>query len=169
MKKSVIISVIVLAVIVSIFAYLNRSALGNKIENQKNSTLTIKYDGKEDKMDLSFIKSLGVEKFEANLKKDGKAPVKHEYTGVDMKKILEAKKINLTGKTTLTASAVDGYSSAININEIEKGKNVYIVYMVDGKQLKSREDKGDGPFIMLIRQDQFSQRWCKYLVEVSLN
>jgi hypothetical protein len=169
MKKPIVITIIVLVFVVGIFAYLNKQSIGDKIQDQKNSILSIKHDGKEEKIDMTFIKSLGEENFEANLKKSGKAPVKHEYTGVDLKKIIEAKKISLSGKSTLTATAVDGYSSAINIDEIEKGSNVYIVYKIDGDLLKSNEEGGDGPFMMLIRGDQFSQRWCKLLVGVELN
>jgi hypothetical protein len=45
---------------------------------------------------------------------------------------------------------------------------VYIVYAIDNKPLGKKEDGGAGPFELVIKNDPFSQRWCKFVSEVEI-
>jgi hypothetical protein len=61
---------------------------------------------------------------------------------------------------------VDGYAVALTSNEVLQDDNVYLVFEKDGKQMKGKKRGGSGPYQVIIRQDQFSQRWCKFVTEI---
>lgn len=167
--KKIITVLLVLAAIVGVTAYLNADGLDKKKEMQKNALLTIKVNGEEVKtINMEFIKELGEEEFNANLKTNGKAPVEKTYTGVPLIKVLQACNIDMEGKTQVIAKAVDGYISALKMEEVLDEKNVYVAYKEDGEFLGTKENGGSGPYKVIIAKDQFSQRWCKFLSEVEV-
>lgn len=166
--KKIWIIIGILVVIIAGAAYLNAGSLKSKKASQDNATFTIKSGDQTCTVDMNSIKNMGKQTFDANLKSNGKAPVKHTYTGVPLKTIFENKKINTNGKTKVIVKAADGYTSAITMNEAMDDSNVYIVYEIDGKSLGKKENGGSGPFEMIIRNDQFSQRWCKFVLEVDV-
>lgn len=169
MKKIVVLVIVGLAIIVGISAYLNRGNIQAKKESQDNATISFKSNGSEAaKKDMNFIKSLNKSTFSANLKSNGKQAVKHDYTGVPLKKVFEALNIKLDGKSQVIVTAADGYASVLTAQEVNEDDNVYLVYEMDGKPLGTKIDGGSGPFQIIIRKDAFSQRWCKYVSEVEL-
>jgi len=169
MKKIVLFIILGLAVIVGISAYLNRGNIKAKNESQESATISFKSNGSEAaKKDMNFIKSLDKSSFSANLKANGKQAVKHTYTGVPLKKVFEALKISLDGKSQVIVTAADGYASVLTVNEVNEDDNVYLAYEIDGKPLGTKKDGGSGPFEIIIRKDAFSQRWCKFVSEVEL-
>ncbi len=169
MNRKVIIAVIVLAVVVGVTAFLNRGDLAFKDESQEKAFLVITSKGNEvAKVDMDFIRDLGETDFEANLKKSGKDPVRHTYTGVPLKAVLEACDVDIEGKSMIVAKAVDGYTSALTLDEAMEEDNVYIVYKLDGEPLGKKEEGGSGPYQLVISKDPFSQRWCKFLMEIEL-
>lgn len=60
----------------------------------------------------------------------------------------------------ITVRAVDGYTVPLNSEEILDEDNVYLAYKIDGETM---------PYQIIIRKDQFSQRWCKDVVEIEIN
>lgn len=69
---------------------------------------------------------------------------------------------------TPCCGAADGYTVALTGDEVRMEDNVYIVYEQAGKDLGIREDGGTGPYRLIIRKDEFAQRWNKYLMEIEL-
>ena len=65
---------------------------------------------------------------EANLKRSGKPAEKHVYTGVLLKEVLEEAGVDTAGKDTVIMKAVDGYTSAIGMEEALQDDNVYLVF-----------------------------------------
>lgn len=169
MKKTVVIIIGILVIIVGAAAFLNAGDLVFKNQSQENAFFLIKTDGQEDvKMDMNTMKGLAKVDFDANIKKSGLAPVKHTFTGVPLKKVLEAAGIKTDGKSKVVFKAVDGYTSVLTLDEAMQEDNIFIAYAMDGKSLGKREEEGSGPFEMIIKNDQFSQRWCKFLTEVEI-
>lgn len=167
--KKIIISLVVLTLVVGITAYLNMQGLVNKKEMQQKALLSIKVDGEEVKsIDMEFIKGLGEVEFNANLKTNGKAPINKSYKGVPLIKILEACEIDAAGKKQVIAKAIDGYISALSVDEVLDEENIYVVYKEDGEFLGTKENGGSGPYKVVISKDKFSQRWCKFLSEVEV-
>lgn len=166
--KKVIIVLVILVVIVAVTAMLNREGLGEKVASQANALLYVKADGAETEVDFATIQELPEKEFAAVLKRSGKPPVDVTYTGVQLHDILEKLQVQTEDKTQVITKAVDGYTVALSMAEVLEDDNVYIVYQRDGEDLGTKEDGGSGPYQVVIRQDQFGQRWNKYLMEIEL-
>lgn len=167
MKRMVGLIIAALIIVLGVTAYLNRGDMAFKKESQDDGVFVIKSGGQEvARVDMQFVKSLDKVDFEANLKRSGKDPEKHTFTGVPMKTIFEKLNVDVQGKSTVVVKAVDGYASAISLDEALEENNVYIAYAIDNKPLGKKEDGGSGPFEMVISKDPFSQRWCKFVSEV---
>ena len=167
-KKTVFVIVAVLIVIVGTFAYLNSDYIKGKKGMHINAEVIVKEGDKEILLTFGEIKKLGEEEFKANLKTSGNPAVEHNYTGVPLKNVIKEINTEIENKTKVIARAVDGFTSAYNIDEVLEDNNMYLAYMIDGEPLKSREDGGSGPYQIIIRKDQFSQRWAKYVLEIEL-
>jgi len=90
------------------------------------------------------------------------------YTAVKLVDILDSLNIDYKDTNKAIVKAEDAYISAVSIDDINIDGNVYIAYKMNGKYFKSRKDGGEGPFQLIIRKDDFSQRWVKYVIEVEL-
>ena len=161
--------VAVLAIALGVTAYLNMDNVGEKKALQENAIIVVKSgDKKLTEVNMDYIIGLGEKEFKANLKKSGEPPVEHSYTGVPMKNLFAELKIDTVNVTAVVLKAIDGYVSALTLNEVMEDDNVYIVYKIDGKSLGNTENGGDGPYMALMRTDIYSQRWCKFLTEIDL-
>ncbi|HQA48878.1 MAG TPA: molybdopterin-dependent oxidoreductase [Bacillota bacterium] len=169
MKKTVLIVVVILALVVGVTAYMNRGDLAAKRESQQDAYVLIKSGGSEAvRIDLEKLKQMNVVDVEANLKRSGKPAEKHVYTGVLLKEVLEEAGVDTAGKDTVIMKAVDGYTSAIGMEETLQDDNVYLVFKMDGEPLGTKEEGGSGPLQVIIAKDPFSQRWCKFVMEIEL-
>ncbi len=169
MKKIVMAVVVILVLVVGVTAYLNRGDLAAKQESQQDAFIIIKSGGSEvARVDMGQLKDLNQVDVEANLKRSGKDPEKHQYTGVLLKEVLEAAGADTAGKDTVIMTAVDGYTSAISMDEVLEDDNVYVVYKIDGQPLGTKEAGGSGPLQVILAKDPFSQRWCKFVMEIDL-
>ena len=161
--------VAVLAVALGVTAYLNMGNVKEKKIQQENAIIEIKSgDKKLAEVNMDYITGLGEKEFKANLKKSGKPPVEHSYTGVPMKNLFGKLKIDTGNVYSVVLKAIDGYTSALTLNEVIEDDNVYIAYKIDGKSLGNKDNGGDGPYEAIIRKDPYSQRWCKFLIEIDL-
>lgn len=168
-NKRVIISVTLLAIIVLGLGFINKESLGDKKEIHENAEIIIKGNGTQEKINLEEIKNIGEEEFSADLKSSGKAAEEHIYTGVLLKEIFEEVGIKLEEDKQVILTAIDGYVVALESNEVLEDGNVYLAYKMDGESLGTREEGGSGPYQVIIRNDQFSQRWCKHVVEIKFD
>lgn len=167
MNKKIIVVITILVMVMSVTAYLNRLRIKDKVTFIENAEISIKVEGGEDnKLDFPWIQGLGEEVFHANLKRSGKEPEEQEYKGVLLKKVFDSKSISLEGKKQLVIRSIDGYTVALTVEEVLEENNVYIVYERNGSPLGTKEDGGSGPYQIIIRNDPFSQRWAKFVVEI---
>ena len=95
-------------------------------------------------------------------------PESYHYTGVELIKVLDSLKIGLDGIETVTVRALDGYTVIFDVSEVEDEENMYIIYKSDGQYLKNKSEGGSGPYQMIVRNDPYSQRWCKFVMEIDL-
>lgn len=170
MKKKILpIIIIVLIVVVSISAYLNKQSVQEKKEMMQEAKFQIIIDDKSvAEPNMEEIMNMDPVQYEANINKSGKDPVTHNFTGVPLINILEKYKVDLSEKLQVIATAVDGYTVAYSISEVKDKDNIYITYKMDDKLLGPKEEGGRGPFMLVVREDPFSQRWCKFLIEVKV-
>ncbi|WP_105616605.1 molybdopterin-dependent oxidoreductase [Vallitalea okinawensis] len=159
----------IIIVCVVIFGILNARNLEARKAMQNDAELNIKTNGEIVKTyNLQALNELGMEDFQANLKKNGQEPVTYTYTGVLLKTVLEDAKVDLSQAKAVVATAVDGYSSAIALDKVLEENNVYIAVKREGEAIGNKEDGGDGPYQIIISKDPFSQYWCKWAIEVDV-
>lgn len=169
MKKAITYIIIALFIIVGLTAYLNRGNIEEKEIIQKEAKLIIKSQGQEAGIaDFDTIKNLGEVTFNANLKSSGKPAEEHSYTGVPLKNLLDSYGVLLKEDSQVIVTAIDGYVVAYTGKKVMEDDNVYLVYKRDGEYIKNREEGGAGPYQVVVKNDQFSQYWCKYATEIEV-
>lgn len=167
-RRIITVVVSILVVILAVFVYLNRNNSQDKILSYKDAQVVFRQAGVTRKiMTLAEIMALGEEEIEAVLDTSKSEPATYHYTGILLRKALASAGVDYSQCKDVFASAVDGYVSVIPISKVLEDDNVYLVYKWEGKPLGTREENGKGPFMIIIRKDQFSQSWCKYLTEVN--
>jgi len=89
------------------------------------------------------------------------------YTGVTLKTLLEQAEIS-SNATSVFIQASDGYGTTLNLEEANKG-NVFIAYKKDGAPITPLSKGGEGPFRLIIADDEFAQRWVRGVVAIVVN
>ncbi len=159
-NKHIIIIVLTLMVLVSMFALLNRNMVKDKKILHDHHEVVIKEARQNILLSFSDINQLGEEEFTAHLKSSGQPAKEHLYTGVPAKSLFQAVGIDLKENQKVTVRAVDGYTVTLNSEEILDEDNVYLAYQIDRENI---------PYQIILRKDEFSQRWCKDVVEMEIN
>lgn len=170
MTKQMKISLVILGTLLAlaaVFAVLNLQNLAGKKAAQQAQTFTILLGEQRAMVRMEDIEAVGVRDISANYKPSGKAPVTRVYQGVPFCEVAAYMQLDLSACKTVVFTAADGYSTAITAEEALDPALCAIVTACEGEPLGGKEDGGTGPFMMVLPQDQFSQRWCKFLLEVS--
>ena len=166
--KLVVGVIIVLTVLVVVFALLNQAYIAPKREALDNSIFFLYAGNEKYTVSMDDVESLPTSDIEANYKKSGQSPESRTYRGVSLKALVESLGVDASAYHTVSFTAADGYASALAIDEAMDDGNCYIVIEMGGEPLGTNEDGGSGPFMMILAHDTFSQRWCKFLLEVRL-
>ncbi len=89
------------------------------------------------------------------------------YSGITLKTLLEQAQIPANA-TSVYVQAADGYGTTISIQDAQKD-NTIIAYEKDGAALTPLSSGGEGPFRLVIGDDQYAQRWIRgvSVIEVS--
>ncbi|MCF6465523.1 hypothetical protein C3E90_06430 [Clostridium sp. Cult2] len=167
-NKTIGIIIFILIIIMGVFAFMNRDIAKDNREAHENAEIIIKGDGLEAKLTFEEIGQLGEEEFNAVLDTSDSDPKEHKYTGIPLVNIIEEAGITIEDKKQVIIRGIDGYTVAISIQDVMDEDNVYLAYKLNGKLLRSKEEGGSGPYQIIIREDEFSQRWCKFVVEMEL-
>ena len=171
-KRNIIIisSVIaVLIVVVAITAFLNAGDVSEKKALEQEAVIQVSSGGDIlAEIDMGLIQELGPAGFNANLDTSDSGPEPHQYTGILLNDILEKLDINTESYDTVTAKAIDGYNVVYETSEVLDEDNIYLAIMRDGEPLGSKSTGGSGPYQIIVTKDSFSQRWCKFVIELEL-
>ena len=171
-KRNIIIIVlvtVVLLIIVGVFAYLNAGNVDEKKKLEEEAIILIKSQDKElARIDMALLEKTGIKDFTANLDTSDSEAQKHIYSGVLLNDLLESLGIDINEYSTVIAKAIDGYIVALNAAEVVQPDNIYIAVKMDGKDLGTKSTGGSGPYQLIVAKDAFSQRWCKFLIELEL-
>ena len=157
-----------LVVVVAVFAFLNRENIAGKKEAQESGIFFLNAGGEEFTVTMDDIEALSPFLITANYKKSGQDAETRMYRGVSLKSVVERMGVDYSRNASVSFIAADGYASALSITEAMDDSNCFIVIAEGDKPLGTRESGGSGPFMMIMAKDQFSQRWCKFLLEVNL-
>jgi hypothetical protein len=159
----------VLAIAVGILAFLNAGNTAEKKMLEEEAIILVKSAGKLlGEIDMSLVESIGLQDFSANLDTSDSEPEAHRYRGVQLNDALAALKIDIGDHSTIIAKAVDGYNVAFTTSEVQEEDNIYLAIIRDGESLGTKSSGGSGPYQIIVRRDSFSQRWCKFVIELEL-
>ena len=168
-NKKLIVFIAVLAAFTFIMVYLNMKS----IHTSANEDGTITFVSGESTMKLSFNEITALEHHELKAIEDtsSSGPASHKYIGVLLKDALNKASIKdetIEASSKVIIKGLDGYVIAMPPDEVLSDNSVYLAFEKNGKSLGNMKNGGSGPFQLIALSDSFSQRWCKYVTEVSL-
>ncbi len=168
-KKStwiVIICAIAFAVMVAVFAVFNADDIKAKRDLETSAEFIIQLNDTQQHVTMQDMLDLGPVEFSATMDTSVTDPTPVTFTGVELKKIYENFGLDISSVEVFEVRALDGYSSALTLDEVLADGNVYICIMMNGEALKAKSEGGYGPYMMVINSSEFSQRWCKFVQEI---
>ena len=165
-SKSTIIISSVLAIVAAVFAWLNYRQIAPKADAQEAGTFFVYAGEREFTVTMDDLIALSPYDIKANYKPSGRPAETRTYQGVGLKAVAESLGIDYSGYESVYFAAADGYASFVSLIEAMDDGGCHLVLSHDGNPLGSREGGGVGPIMMIMPNDQFSQRWCKFLLEV---
>ena len=165
MKKNFKTIITVIAVLlIAVLMVINR----NSVKKQEEMA---------DKMQLSFIVN-GGEKiyyydetsadyiyFDTQMKRKNGDVFDKTYSGIEMAVILKDIGVNPVQNTDIHIVCADNYEIRLSADEIMEKGNIYLITKENGNKLA----EADGPFMLVINNDEFSTRWAKNVVQVKVN
>lgn len=155
----------ILVIAVGVLAHLNRGDLELKKELEMQAEFLLKHPGGEERVGMQDILDLAPVEF-TTVMRTGAGSRDADFTGVELRKVLEKFKIDLRADAAVEVKASDGYISAFKGEEILEPESVYITIAMDGEALKPKGEGGFGPYYLVIRDSEFAQRWVKFMEEI---
>ncbi|MEG2002382.1 MAG: molybdopterin-dependent oxidoreductase [Clostridia bacterium] len=166
-QNLIIIAVVaVLIVVIVVLAILNCGNVADKKQLEKDAKFKITCDGKTTILSMQDVLNLNPKDFKAVMDTSDTNPTEITLTGVEFLTLFDHCGISLDGKKSVEVHSLDGYASALTIDEVKKADNVFLCIKKNGEPLLTKSEKGMGTYLMVIRSSQFSQRWCKYVEEI---
>ena len=157
-----------LIVAVGVLAWLNRDSIAQKKAMQESGTFLISANGQEYTVSMDDVLSLSPRLIKVNAKSSTTDYTNKEFAGVPLKVLFDHLGVDVSAAKSVNFTAADGYSSAIPISDALDEDNCFIVIKEDGNPLGTKESGGTGPYRIILAKDQFSQRWCKFLLEITV-
>lgn len=170
-NRVIILVLAVLFLATAVGAGYNMGYAREKADLLAQAQIVISEQGRERaRLNMDSLNAIGIKEFKASLKSSlMERPEEHNYSGVAFSELLQAAGIGLEGKQRVLVRSVDGYTVPLAIEEIKALDSIYLVFKDNGKLLGSYGDKGgQGPYMIVIRGDRFSQRWAKYVCELDV-
>lgn len=116
--------------------------------------------------DLSALKS---STFKAVIRSSSEGTSEAEFTGVLVYDIATKAVPGIAdGFKAIIVKAEDGYQTVLSKDEALLKDNAYICFLMNGAPIKGKLQKGHGPLRLIIRNDEFGQRWVKYVNRIEI-
>ncbi|MGI5849271.1 MAG: molybdopterin-dependent oxidoreductase [Christensenellales bacterium] len=168
-KTWIIVAIIIVLVAASaVFAVLNSGNAQEKQQSQENATVTVTKGDQQKTFDLAYLKALNKQEFSAIVDTSKTDPTEKSFGGVPLKTVLYDLGFDIADAGQIVFSAVDGYTSVVTAEEALAEENIYLVYERNKKPSGTRQQGGSGPIEIVIRGDAFAQRWCKFLMDITI-
>lgn len=161
-----IVTIALLILLTAVLAYLNAGNLEVKRELQMNAEFLLTQGANQYRITMQDILNLSPVDFTAVMNTSTTSPTPVELTGVELHKLLQSYNVELKDDSIVQVRALDGYASAVSSHEILTSGNIYVCIHMNGEVLKPKSEAGFGPYLMVIKNEQFSQRWCKFVEEI---
>lgn len=169
-KYALITVIIVLVIAVAVLAILNAQQTQAVMDGLGKSEVSIVVNGEEaGRFTLEYLKNMPKTDFTDQIKESGSTAVKTEFGGVLLKDVLNSLEIDVSGCSSVSYRASDGYASGGTVDEVLNDDTVYVVYERNGQQTKPKSEGGTGPVEIVIAEQAFSQRNCKFLIQIEFS
>jgi len=162
----IILALLIISVILAVFNKINTEKM---LEGRDTEFFELTIYDDSYKIDMALINEIGLKEIKANYKKSGMPVEETTFSGVSFKSILETLEADYSEANSVAFHASDGYASAITIDEATDPGQTWIVVKQEGELLGEKAVGGNGPFMMILAKDNFSQRWVKFLIKVEIN
>lgn len=169
--KIIVIVIALLTVTTAIGAFINMRSSEERRASLKAAEISVIVDGAEVKrFTMQSLAELEIEEFSAKLKSSVmESPEEHTYTGIALKDLFSSAGISLEDRSRVITYSADGYAVPLKTEEILENDNIYLVFKDNGDYLSVYGEKdGQGPYMIVVRGDRYSQRWAKYVVEFAV-
>lgn len=167
--KIILLIVGILTIFVAILTMLYNGDIEERKALEDNREFIIKIGGVQAaKVTMGDLASMDPITFTTVMDTSNTSPTDVEFTGVEVKEICRINDIDLSNASVFEFKALDNYTTAITLDEILTQDNVYVCFKKNGEMLKEKSEGGMGPFLVVIKSSKFSQRWCKYLMEMNI-
>lgn len=163
---AIIITVSLLILAVAALAYLNAGDLEQKKELEAKARFVLIQGEQRYKVSMEDILELKPVDFETVIRTSATGPTPVSFTGVELRKILAKYGLGVEPASTIQATSLDGYASALTGEEVLAKDNVYITIAIDGETLKPMSEGGPGPYYLVLKNTEFAQRWVKFVEEI---
>ena len=167
-NKLLILLIAVLMVMVAVTAYLNTGDRALKRQLEADQQFIISWDGQQVFVTMDDILSLQPKDYPAVLDTSISDAKEVTVRGVELSALLDYVGAPWKSAEYFEINGLDEYYSPVLLSEVQEPDNVLICIAMDGKALGNKSSGGFGPYLMVIRNELFSQRWCKYIEEVAL-
>lgn len=161
-----IIAVLLLTVAVTAFLNTGDRALKKQLETEQQ--FIVSWGEEQVFVSMDDILSLGPRDYSAILDTSISDAKEVTVRGVELSALLDYVGAPWRNAEYFEINGLDEYYSPVLLSEVQEPDNVLICIAMDGKALGSKSSGGFGPYLMVIRNELFSQRWCKYIEEVAL-
>ena len=160
---AIIAVVAVLIVVVAITAALNREAMAERLELQEAGEFLVTSGEQTYSVSMCDLMALGPVHISSSPR-----GVLREFRGVPLVSILNHLNIDYSEARTIVFTSLDGFATALSIDEAVDESNTFIVFEESGEPLGTREEGGRGPYMVVVALDPFPNMWARYLMEVTL-
>lgn len=167
-NKKLILIIAVLAIATLALAYLNMRGMSDTADD---GTVTFIHNDNTSTLSFDEITALEGHEFKAIEDTSNSGPASRKFKGVLLKDVLNKAGIDddaLKGASKVIVKGLDGYVIAMAADEVLQEDSIYLAYEKNGKPLGNMKNGGSGPLQLIAVSDSFSQRWCKYVTEVTV-
>lgn len=172
MKRNNRLAIAIILILGAVFAaafIMNMSQSEKRRELLESSKIVLRWENGEETLSLEDIRLAGEETFMGTLDTSSSDPSEHQYMGVQLSSILMIYlEADYSEWEKVVVSGADGFSVAYGRDEVQQSGNLYLAYMEDGEYLGDMDSGGRGPYETIILSDMFSNRRCKWVVEIEV-
>ena len=160
-KKSIL--VIVIFVIATVLIIINHNSTQAQIDMANKMQLSFIINSEETvyHYDENHDKYTS---FDTQMKRKNGDVFDKNYSGIPLTVILKEMNVEVTDSLDLSIVCADQYEISLTADEILAKNNIWLITKENGEKLA----ESDGPFMLVVNNDEFSTRWAKNVVQVKI-
>ena len=90
------------------------------------------------------------------------------FTGISLISVFDQTGVDYSNMESVVFTAADGFDVILTAEEALNTKNAFIVIAEDNEPLGNYAENGSGPFMLVLAEDPFPNRWVRNLVIITL-